>query len=90
MVNYVINYYFFSVNYHNYFVLNFKKNCLIKSVIKKKKNKFIRENFILYIEYNVVQPSPLNEKVLREKRRKLKETFDRVMKMYVSTMLNLS
>lgn len=39
----------------------------------------------MYIEYNVVQPSPLNEKVLREKRRKLKETFDRVMKMYVST-----
>jgi len=44
----------------------------------------------LYIEYNVVQQSPLNEKVLREKRRKLKETFDRVMKMYVSTMPNLS
>lgn len=39
---------------------------------------------MLYVEYNVVQPSPLNEKVLREKRRKLKETFDRVMKMYVS------
>lgn len=41
---------------------------------------------ILNLEYNVVQPSPLNEKVLREKRRKLKETFDRVMKMYVSTL----
>lgn len=35
-------------------------------------------------EYNVYQPSPLNEKVLREKRKKLKETFDRVMRLYVS------
>ncbi|CAI6367113.1 unnamed protein product [Macrosiphum euphorbiae] len=40
------------------------------------------------MEYNVVQPSPLNEKVLREKRRKLKETFDRVMKMYVKDELD--
>lgn len=30
-----------------------------------------------------MQPSPLNEKVLREKRKKLKETFDRVMRLYV-------
>ncbi|XP_047504145.1 WW domain-binding protein 11 isoform X2 [Pieris napi] len=34
------------------------------------------------MEYNVLQPSPLNEKVLKEKRKKLKETFDRVLKMY--------
>lgn len=34
------------------------------------------------MEYNVFQPSPLNEKVLKEKRKKLKETFDRVMKLY--------
>ncbi|XP_055371303.1 WW domain-binding protein 11 [Condylostylus longicornis] len=34
------------------------------------------------MEYNVYQPSPLNEKVLREKRKKLKETFDRVMRLY--------
>ncbi|KAH8411569.1 hypothetical protein KR215_006885 [Drosophila sulfurigaster] len=33
-------------------------------------------------EYNVLQPSPLNEKVLRDKRKKLKETFDRVMRLY--------
>lgn len=32
----------------------------------------------------MLQPSPLNEKVLREKRKKLKETFDRVMRLYVS------
>ncbi|XP_063535524.1 WW domain-binding protein 11 [Cydia strobilella] len=34
------------------------------------------------MEYNVLQPSPLNEKVLKEKRKKLRETFDRVLKMY--------
>lgn len=35
----------------------------------------------LITEYNVLQPSPLNEKVLKEKRKKLKETFDRVMRL---------
>lgn len=35
----------------------------------------------MYVEYNVLQPSPLNEKVLKEKRKKLKETFDRVMRL---------
>lgn len=39
--------------------------------------------FNFFLEYNVYQPSPLNEKVLREKRKKLKETFDRVMRLYV-------
>ncbi|CAB3382192.1 Hypothetical predicted protein [Cloeon dipterum] len=34
------------------------------------------------MEYNVYQPSPLNEKVLKDKRKKLKETFNRVMKLY--------
>lgn len=36
---------------------------------------------MLLLEYNVLQPSPLNEKVLKEKRKKLKETFDRVMRL---------
>lgn len=35
----------------------------------------------------MLQPSPLNEKVLRDKRKKLKETFDRVMRLYVSFVL---
>jgi hypothetical protein len=35
-------------------------------------------------EYNVLQPPPLNEKVLKDKRKKLKETLERVMTMYVS------
>lgn len=43
--------------------------------------------FDWFSEYNVLQPSPLNEKVLREKRKKLKETFDRVMRLYVSVQL---
>lgn len=29
-----------------------------------------------------MQPPPLNEKVLKDKRKKLKETLDRVLKMY--------
>ncbi|XP_054286598.1 WW domain-binding protein 11 [Macrosteles quadrilineatus] len=35
------------------------------------------------MEYNVMQPSPLNEKVLKDKRKKLRDTFDRVMKIYI-------
>lgn len=35
-------------------------------------------------EFNVNQPSPLNEKVLRDKRKKLRDTLDRVLSMYVS------
>lgn len=49
---------------------------------------FSSSNFI--VEFNVLQPSPLNEKVLREKRKKLKETFDRVMRLYVSYLLHLN
>lgn len=37
-----------------------------------------------FTEYNPMQPPSLNEKVLREKRKKLRETFDRVFKLYVS------
>lgn len=45
---------------------------------------FETNGLISFSEFNVLQPSPLNEKVLREKRKKLKETFDRVMRLYVS------
>lgn len=38
--------------------------------------------FPLIVEYNPLQPAQLNEKVLKEKRKKLKETFDRVMRMF--------
>lgn len=52
-------------------------------VLQEKKYEVIYINVNIIIEYNVYQPSPLNEKVLREKRKKLKETFDRVMRLYV-------
>ena len=38
-----------------------------------------------FSEYNPIEAPKLNEKVLKDKRKKLKETFDRVMNMYVST-----
>lgn len=40
-------------------------------------------------EFNVHQPSPLNEKVLKDKRKKLRDTLDRVLSMYVSFKLFL-
>lgn len=45
-------------------------------------------NILYFLEYNVNQPSPLNEKVLKDKRKKLKETLDRVLSMYVSIKQN--
>lgn len=39
------------------------------------------------MEYSVDAPPPLNEKVLRDKRRKLKETWDRLCRLYVSTVM---
>ena len=35
-----------------------------------------------HMEFSVDQPSPLNDKVLGDKRRKLKETWDRMMHLY--------
>ena len=35
-------------------------------------------------EYSVDASAPLSEKVLKEKRKKLKETLERVLKLYVS------
>ena len=35
-------------------------------------------------EYDPTQPPRLNEKVLKDKRKKLKETFERVLRLYVS------
>lgn len=39
---------------------------------------------ISFLEYNVNAPPLLNEKVLKDKRKKLKDTWDRVMRLYVS------
>lgn len=37
------------------------------------------------MEYDVDNPPVLNEKVLKDKRRKLKETWDRICRLYVSS-----
>jgi hypothetical protein len=42
-----------------------------------------------FAEYDPTQPPRLNERVLKDKRKKLKETFDRVLNMYVSIQSQL-
>lgn len=37
---------------------------------------------VLWTEFNPVQQPLLNEKVLRDKRKKLRETFDRIVRLY--------
>lgn len=44
-------------------------------------------NKVAFLEFNVNQPSPLNEKVLKDKRKKLRDTLERVLSMYVSITL---
>ncbi|KPJ12320.1 WW domain-binding protein 11 [Papilio machaon] len=64
---------------------NKKQRQLVRAAVLKMKDptQILEElQKIDEMEYNVLQPSPLNEKVLKEKRKKLKETFDRVLKMY--------
>lgn len=40
------------------------------------------------MEYDPVNPAPYNIKVLQEKRKKVKETWDRVYRLYVSDEIN--
>lgn len=65
---------------------NKRQRQLVRAAVLKGKDPFqlIAEmEKIDNMEYNVLQPSPLNEKVLKDKRRKLRETLDRVLKMYI-------
>ncbi|KAL1456526.1 hypothetical protein WDU94_001250 [Cyamophila willieti] len=65
---------------------NKKQRMLVRTAVLKGKDPeqlLLEMEKIDQMEYNVLQPSPLNEKVLKDKRRKLKDTFERVMKMYV-------
>ena len=39
---------------------------------------------ILFSEFNPIEAPKLNEKVLKDKRKKLRETFSRVYRLYVS------
>ncbi|VVC91044.1 unnamed protein product [Leptidea sinapis] len=64
---------------------NKRQRQMVRAAVLKMKdpNQILEElQKIDEMEFNVLQPSPLNEKVLKEKRKKLKETFDRVLKMY--------
>lgn len=38
--------------------------------------------FCLGLEFNPVQQPQLNEKVLKDKRKKLRETFERILRLY--------
>lgn len=42
----------------------------------------LRCDLISAIEFNPVQQPLLNEKVLRDKRKKLRETFERIVRLY--------
>jgi len=67
---------------------NKKQRLLVRtSVLKNKDPGAIIEELdkLDEVEYNVHEPPQLAEKVLKDKRRKLKETLDRVMKLYVSS-----
>ncbi len=39
------------------------------------------------MEYDPVNPAPYNIKVLQEKRKKIKETWDRVYRLYVRKLI---
>lgn len=43
--------------------------------------------FCVGVEFDPTQPPRLNERVLKDKRKKLRETFDRVINMYVSMLV---
>ncbi|KAK3778361.1 hypothetical protein RRG08_016824 [Elysia crispata] len=64
---------------------NKKQRIMVRTAVLKGKDpmKLLEEmEMIDRMEYNPMQPPSLNEKVLREKRKKLRETYDRVFKLY--------
>lgn len=64
---------------------NKKQRIMVRTAVLKGKDpmKLLEEMEIIdRMEYNPMQPPSLNEKVLKEKRKKLKETYDRVFKLY--------
>ena len=64
---------------------NKKQRQMVRAAVLKGKNPrdiIVELEKIDDMEYNVMAPPPLNEKVLREKRRKLVETWNRVIRMY--------
>lgn len=68
---------------------NKKQRLLVRTAVLKNKDpgQIISElDKLDEVEYNPTQPPALAEKVLKDKRKKLKETLDRVMKLYVSNL----
>ena len=66
---------------------NKKQRLLVRQNVLKGKNpkSLIAEmEHLDRTEYDPVNPSPYNIKVLQEKRKKVKETWDRVYRLYVS------
>jgi len=66
---------------------NKKQRQLVRTAVLKNKDPglIIKElDKLDEVEYNPLEPPQLAEKVLKDKRKKLKETLDRVMKLYVS------
>jgi len=64
---------------------NKKQRQIVRTAVLKGKNprEIIEElEKIDDMEYNPITPCPLNQKVMYEKRRKLAETWDRVIKLY--------
>lgn len=64
---------------------NKKQRIMVRTAVLKGKDpmKLLEEMEVIdRMEYNPMQPPSLNEKVLREKRKKLRETYDRVFKLY--------
>ena len=49
--------------------------------------KYIDVIFFFVAEFDPSLPPKLNEKVLRDKRKKLKETLERVLKLYVGYLV---
>jgi len=65
---------------------NKKQRLLVRTAVLKNKDPslIIKElDKLDEVEYNPLEPPALAEKVLKDKRKKLKETLDRVMKLYV-------
>jgi hypothetical protein len=66
---------------------NKKQRLLVRQNVLKGKNprSLISEmEHLDRMEYDPVNPAPYNVKVLQEKRKKIKETWDRVYRLYVS------
>lgn len=64
---------------------NKKQRMMVRQAVLKGKDplKLLQEMEVIdQMEYNPLEPPKLNEKVLKDKRKKLKETFTRVFKLY--------